>query len=941
MSNHNYLKNDFYNHLKEDQKLFEKVIVSNKRYFFVWDYENKEQLWVSKCIWYKLGFKSKGLENDLSFWKSKLSLLNSSEDELNAILESKNPKLELSFITSNEQKIQSQASIFAIRNPDKTIRRVIGVLKDKDLAEASKEKRSAKNLIENQDRFKFISENISDGIYIIEDNELVFTSSTYLKMMKLSVDKKKELHNIDMFALIHPDDRDRVVNAIYSAANDKLSSVKYVFRCRNGVGDYIWREDIMNIQYKDSGDAFRAITIARDITQEKNQDLENLNKQNAIDLQNRLLLKLYSNISDKNIDEKITEITTTAADGLEIDRASFWEINDDFLACRSLFDKVENRHSQNHLLDTREIPKYITAVNSLTALVADNVYDNDSTTELIESYLKPQGITDMLDVPVRANGKFYGVFCCEHRNDPRVWSDNDISFARALADYLSLALEEQRRKEAEFKLKENQEKLKFISENTSDGIVVYENSKVIYVSPAYVRLSGYSEESLIGLDVQEIFDHIHPDDVAKVKSVVYKNLENREKRFSFDYRLRGTDGLYYWREDSANVVYDDNSSLYSTIIIISRDITERKKTDEKLIESERQLRLITENTSDGVIVFEKSKIAYVSPSYTKLLGYAKEDCETFTMDDIFEKFHPDDLITVRPFIYDCLSKKMKEFKYEFRFKGTDGNYYWREDSANVIYGDDGKYLKYIIVTRDILARKEAEKEKNRLYDITEKQNEKLINFTHIVSHDIRSHTSNLSMILDLYEDSNDIDEQKEYFSMLKQSTNKLSDTIFYLNETVAIQSGVKSKKVLLSLHNEIEKTILGINAIIKTNNAIININVDESLEVVATQSYLESIIFNVLTNAIKYKSLDRDPVININASKVDDEVKLAIQDNGIGIDLIKNKDKIFGMYKTFSNNPDAVGLGLFMVKNHIESMGGRIEVESELGKGTTFNLYFI
>ena len=97
----------------------------------------------------------------------------------------------------------------------------------------------------------------------------------------------------------------------------------------------------------------------------------------------------------------------------------------------------------------------------------------------------------------------------------------------------------------------------------------------------------------------------------------------------------------------------------------------------------------------------------------------------------------------------------------------------------------------------------------------------------------------------------------------------------------------------------------------------------------------------MLTNAIKYKSPSRNPVINIKVEKMEGQIKLSIQDNGIGIDLVKNKDKIFGMYKTFHRNPDAVGLRLFMAKNHIESMGGRIEVESEIDKGTTFTIYFV
>lgn len=936
--------------------------------------------------------------------------------------------------------------------------------------EEYKRKLVEQSLLENQDRFKFISENISDGIYIIENDKLVFASKTYLEMIGMSDVEKHKYHKKDMFHLIHPEDRDRVINTIYDAASNKLSSVKYTFRCYKKGGGFMWREDIMNIHYDISGHAFRAVTIARDITDEKNQELELIKKQQDYDLQNKLLLDFYASHTESTFDTKIIEVTIIAVKGLLLDRASYWEITKEELICKNLYDKIENTHTKNQILATRDIPKYINAIRNQTAIVADDVYTNVNTAELIESYFKPLEIKALLDIPIRVNGKLHGVLCCEHRDETRVWSENDISFARALADYLSLAIEQEKRKSAELKLRENQEKLEFISQNTSDGIIIIENANISYVSPAFSKLSGYELEFIQNLSLEEMFTYIHPEDVVEMKTNIYKNLEDKITKFNYEYRFLGPDGIYYWREDSVSVIYKENSNEYSKYIIISRDIQHRKETElklkeseqqlrlifenstdgfvvlekqalkyispsyrkflgfdkvdienfpvksifdlihpedsqkvmnfigeniknkvtsftcefrikdkdgnypwredlaniiynqdgsyskyiitsrdiqerkeieQQLIESEKQLRLITENTSDGVAVIENGNMTYVSPSFLQLLGYEKDYYKGMTLQDVFLSMHPDDVDRVMKKVYDGLAKQQTEIKYEHRFKGNDGAYYWREDSANIIYDENGKYTKYIVVTRDISARKETEKEKNRLYKITEKQNEKLINFTHIVSHDIRSHTSNLSMILDLYEETEDKKEQQEYFKMLKQSTNKLSETIFYLNETVAIQSGINNEKTSLNLKKEIEKALTAINAIVLTNHVKITIDVDPEIEVFATQSYLESIIFNLLTNAIKYKSPNRNPEITIAAFKSNEEIKFSITDNGIGIDLEKNKDKIFGMYKTFHGNPDAVGLGLFMVKNHLEAMGGRIEVDSQVNVGTTFNLYFI
>ncbi|WP_310554939.1 PAS domain-containing protein [Flavobacterium sp.] len=1234
----NYLKQDFYNYLKQNDALFDDVVSSTKKYFFVWDYENQNHLWISNTIWKKLGFKEENPDNDLLLWKSRVNLMLTPKHNFALALDDDIPKLNIEFKNSNGEKINTSINLYPQRNSEKKVIRLIGILdnnwnnlslnysvnqfeilidlykssfknfetvdklyseitkaickgltitragiwkfeSDKlvcknlydsisnnftdntalfktdipkylealkegiaivaDDAEQNKltaelaqtylkplniksildipirekgvltgtlccekidsiknwsdndisfarsiadifslfieenERRIVENdLHENNERFDFISDNITDGIFIVEDEEMVYASKPYLNMIGLTIEEKRIQRKGNVLHLLHPDDVERIDKVINLAIENKESFVKFVFRCKKSNGDYFWREDIMNLYYNISNIKLRTVTITRDITAEKNAEIERNQRQKQIDLQNKLLVKLYSNKSELSINKKIDLITKIALEGLNIDRSNYWVVEGDTLVCKNLIDITQKDTLKNQVLNIRDLPKYFEAMNTQIALIADDVMTNEFTSELIENYLKPLGITDMLDIPVRENGVVHGVLCFEHRDDPRVWSENDITFARSLADFLSLSLEEERRKKVERRLVVEQEMLKFISENTSDGIVIIEDKKISYASPVFLKMSGYTEEFLKNLTREEIYGLIHPDDYEIVSKEILNNLESRIETFFYQYRFRCVDNKYYWREDSTNVIYNEDGT-YSKYILISRDVSERKKIMDKLIENEQQLRLITENSSDGFLILENHKIQYVSPSYCMAFGYdysevignnsdqiferihpedrqrvrdqinfylrnkaasfkfefrllandgnyywredisnviyddnqkigeyskyiissrdinarkiiesklseseeklriisenttdgiyiiedsaitymsptcyellkhTRKDGANFTIDDMFNNIHPEDREVIRSHIYDCLTTKKEAFKYELRVKDANQQFNWREDSVNVIYHEDGRYSKYIVVTRDISIRKEVEKEKNKLYRITEKQNQKLINFTHIVSHDIRSHTSNLSMLLDLFSDKNNVEDQEQYFQMMKESTNKLSDTIYYLNETVAIQNGVNTNTKSLNLKEEIEKSIQGINAFIKTNQTSIKINVDPIITIDVTPSYFESIIFNLLTNAIKYKSKTRSSEIYINAVKLEEEVKLTIQDNGIGIDLSRNKDKIFGMYKTFHGNEDAIGLGLFMVKNHIESMGGRIDVESQVDKGTTFNLYFI
>lgn len=232
----------------------------------------------------------------------------------------------------------------------------------------------------------------------------------------------------------------------------------------------------------------------------------------------------------------------------------------------------------------------------------------------------------------------------------------------------------------------------------------------------------------------------------------------------------------------------------------------------------------------------------------------------------------------------------------------------------------------------------TETQYEQLYEVAARLNEKLLDFTYIVSHNIRSNTSNIAMILDLIDEAESEAEKSAYFKLLRETSNKLSETIHYLNETINIQLGSKETRVWLKVLPAITKLLSGINAILQKEHAQIDLDIDEKLEIETIPSYFESVIFNLITNAVKYRDPNRAPHISIRAFQQDDRVHVEVQDNGLGIDLSRHKNKLFGMYKTFHGNKDAVGLGLFMTRNHVEALGGSITVESQPGKGSCFKI---
>ena len=131
--------------------------------------------------------------------------------------------------------------------------------------------------------------------------------------------------------------------------------------------------------------------------------------------------------------------------------------------------------------------------------------------------------------------------------------------------------------------------------------------------------------------------------------------------------------------------------------------------------------------------------------------------------------------------------------------------------------------------------------------------------------------------------------------------------------------------------------ISGVNA---QNEALLKIELEKVTILNINRAYLESILLNLFTNAIKYRSPKRTLRVFVSSKEVGENIILIFKDNGIGIDLERNGDKIFGLYQRFHNHPDSKGLGLYLVKSQVESMGGTINVESEVDKGTTFTITF-
>ncbi len=232
-------------------------------------------------------------------------------------------------------------------------------------------------------------------------------------------------------------------------------------------------------------------------------------------------------------------------------------------------------------------------------------------------------------------------------------------------------------------------------------------------------------------------------------------------------------------------------------------------------------------------------------------------------------------------------------------------------------------------------------ERNTMLEQLKNQNEKLEEFNQIISHNLRAPLSNMLILNDMVEESEEIEEKLLYIDKLKLVIKHFSNTFEELTEASRVKMDFSIKSDYIELQDFIESSIELLSGDIQKKEADITFDISELKTINYPKEYLNSIFQNLIENALKYSSPNRKPKLHIKSFKKDGWSSLIFQDNGIGIDLTKHKDDMFKLHKVFHNHPDAHGFGLYIIKTQIEAMGGNISLESIPEQGTTFQIQLI
>ena len=469
-------------------------------------------------------------------------------------------------------------------------------------------------------------------------------------------------------------------------------------------------------------------------------------------------------------------------------------------------------------------------------------------------------------------------------------------------------------------------------------VLVSLKGNFIKVNKSICDMLGYTQDELIRMTFQEI---THADDLEADLSLLQKALDGEISAYQMEKRYIKKSGSYIWILLNVALVRDKaDIPLYFVSQI--KDITELKKAEAILRESERRWIFASEGSGGGIWDLDLvNKTIFHSKQCLSMIGLEEHEFSN-QPGQWTTRVHPEDRQKYVGAVRAYINGDTDFYTNQHRVLCKDGTYKWILDRGKVIEYDKNNRPARIIGTHtDITEQKQQEQRLRQTLDVVNGQNNRLLNFAYIVSHNLRTHASNFKMIMDVLADPNTTDDEKgELSGHLTKVSDLLNDTINNLNEVVSIQTNTNIQTSELNLRTYVNRAIELISSEISANNVKINNLIPADYTLIYNPAYLESILFNLVSNAVKYRSVTDTPQITLTHFKDGDSCGgFTIADNGIGINLNKHGNDLFGMYKTFNGNRDAKGMGLFITKNQVEALGGKIEVESQVGRGTTFKVF--
>ncbi len=485
---------------------------------------------------------------------------------------------------------------------------------------------------------------------------------------------------------------------------------------------------------------------------------------------------------------------------------------------------------------------------------------------------------------------------------------------------MAVAIDVTEKLRASRRLEESEATLRIIGENYPNGVILIldENLEVSYIAGQELQRLNLLPEAFLHKSYRAVF----PEDITKkldeqVEKVKHGNPVVFELAYNEDHYLFSA------------VPYREHDVTRRIIVAIQNITAQHNALNRIYIQSD-----ILENVTNFILATDNNyKITYYNKEAIQLFGECLLTQPNLILFDITSSRFNGAIKEILDHLSGTSSAEM-----EVVLEGNEER--WLNMRLSIMRNSDKEPIGYLCMGKDITARKRNDVERELLIHELDSTVKDLRQFSYITSHNLRSPIANLLGITSIIEDEKVEDEfTKLLIQKIKDSTVQLNETVNDLMSVLLIKNNVNTPVEKLSLSTTWNHVCRSIERLIKDAGARINADFSGGDVAVFNRSYLESVMLNLLTNAIKYRSPNRKLTVHIKTYDLDDFMVLQFCDNGLGIDMQKYGSKVFGLYQRFHNHADSKGLGLYLVNSQVKALGGKIEIESEVDKGTCFQVF--
>jgi len=449
-------------------------------------------------------------------------------------------------------------------------------------------------LLESEGRYRTMFESTGTAMMIIEEDTTVsFANSEFLRLTGYTEEDINSKKSWTEFVV--QEDLERLL-AQHRLRRERREAAlrQYEFRLKTKNGQI----HTMLVTIDMIPGTKQSIASLIDITGQKKVE-EELKRRTERALRYQKVMVNLTTTDPPTLREAMNRITETGGNTLDVERTSIWFFSTDGreLVCNDVYMPGRNAHESGQTLQGADYPRYFAALHENRTIMAADARNDENTNEFTAGYFSPQGITSVLDVPIRSGPHVVGVLCFEHRGPPRSWDVEEQDFAVSLADFIVIVLEKSRRRLAEKDLRKSESRARitqFAVERAAEGILWFDGEgRVVYANMACCAMLGYTRQEINGIT---IFDIDRSVSLALWKGYLTSKVPSGSLAFETTYRKKNREEFPV--EVTSNYFEYDGTTYVCSFI---RDITDRKRSQKALMLANQKLNLLSSVTRHDIL----------------------------------------------------------------------------------------------------------------------------------------------------------------------------------------------------------------------------------------------------------------------------------------------------------------------------------------------------